>query len=84
MNCNSAPTKIRFGGPGRAPVGFGVVRGVWMLQKDLTWPAVVWNDGRCWAYLHDMTPAAVQHVLESLRDAELDRVPPGILTGWQS
>jgi hypothetical protein len=76
--------RVRFGGPGKAPVDFSVVRGAWMVCKDLTWPAVVWNDGRCWAYLHDMTPASVQRVLECLREAELDRVPPGILTGWQS
>ena len=73
----------RFGGPGAAPVGFHVVRGPWAVQKDLTWPAVAWNDGRCWAYLHDMTPSAVQHVLECLREAELDRCQPhGLLTGW--
>jgi hypothetical protein len=73
----------RFGGPGAAPVDFSVVRGAWLLSKDLIWPAILWNDGRCWAYLHDMTPTAVQHVLELLRDAELERSHPhGTLVGW--
>ena len=79
------PGRIRFGGPGREPVDFRVVRGMWLVCKDLAWPAVVWNNGRCWAYLNDMTPAAVQHVLECLREAELDRsYPHGTLTGWPS
>ncbi|QLB63466.1 hypothetical protein A9O66_14390 [Paraburkholderia caribensis] len=72
----------RFGGPGRAPVEFSAVRGEWWVTRDLIWPAVVWNDGRCWAYLHDMTPAAVQHVLERLRNAELDRSTPHGLLTW--
>lgn len=74
---------FRFGGPGAPAVKFSVVHGPWILGKDLVWPTVVWNDGRCWAYLHDMTPSAVQHVLECLREAELDRCQPhGLLTGW--
>lgn len=73
----------RFGGPGRPPVAFDVIRGEWWLSHDLLWPAVVWRNGRCWSYLHDMTPAAVQAILARLRDAELDRSRPhGVLTGW--
>jgi hypothetical protein len=73
----------RFGGPGSASVSFDVVRGKWSVHKDLCWPAIVWNDGRCWAYLHDMTPSAVQHILDCLREAELDcSRPHGLLTGW--
>lgn len=79
----SPAVRRRFGGPGVVPVSFDVVRGKWCVHKDLSWPAIVWNHGRCWAYLHDMTPSAVQHVLECLREAELDRSQPhGLLTGW--
>lgn len=75
----------RFGGPGMPPVPFSAIHGQWWVTRDLVWPAVVWRGGRCWAYLHDMTPAAVQTILERLRVAELDRSRPhGVLTGWQS
>lgn len=80
-----SPVRSRFGGPGLPPVEFRTVRGAWSVSKDLAWPAIIWNDGQCWAYLHDMTPTAVQHILEALRNAELDRSHPhGTLTGWRS
>lgn len=66
----------RFGGPGRAPVQYSAIRGAWFLSIDLLWPAVVWNGGRCWAYLHDLDNEAAQMVLDALRDAELGRSHP--------
>lgn len=43
---------------------------------DLIWPAIVWNEGRCWAYLHDMAPDALNMVVSELRNAETDRSLP--------
>jgi hypothetical protein len=74
----------RFGGPGHPPVTFGPIRGEWFLSLDLLWPAVVWNGGRCWAYLHDLDHRALHRVIADLREAELDRHYPHGLLGWRS
>ena len=73
----------RFGGLGWAPVHRAQIRGEWWVTKDLIWPAVVWNEARCWAYLHDLTPDTLQWVMTCLRQAELDRQPPGIIR-WEA
>jgi len=69
----------RFGGPGWPSVRQDQIRGEWWVTKDLVWPAVVWNSARCWAYLHDLTPEALQWVMGRLRQAEMDRQPAGVL-----
>jgi len=43
---------------------------------DLAWPALVWNSGRCWAYLHDLEFAALRRVMQRLRETELQRSEP--------
>ncbi|WP_150124058.1 hypothetical protein [Cupriavidus nantongensis] len=72
-------TPRRFGGPGWPPVRRTQIRGEWRVTKDMIWPAVVWNDGYCWAYFHDLTPDTLQWVMDMLREAEFDRHPPGIV-----
>jgi hypothetical protein len=66
----------RFGGPGRPPVSLKTIRGEVMLSRDLTWPTLVWNDGRCWAFLHDLQPAVLARVMARLRESELERSDP--------
>ncbi len=65
-----------FGGPGRPPVKLAQIRGEAFISMDLTWPAIVWNEGRCWAHLHDLAPAALQRIMEALRTTELERSDP--------
>lgn len=72
----------RFGGPDRPPVPYSAIRGEWHIKLDLTWPAVTWNDGRCWCYVHDMTPNAREAVMAALRDAELERSHPHGVLRW--
>lgn len=73
----------RFGGPGRSPVTTNEIRGNWSISQDLVWPAIVWNDGKCWAYLHDLSAVARNQIMGKLREAELDRSHHnGVLTGW--
>lgn len=73
----------RFGGPDRPPVPFSAIRGEWFVSRDLTWPALVWNEGRCWAYLHDLEPSAREVIMCLLREAEMGRSHPhGLLAGW--
>lgn len=75
-----ASQRWRFGGPGRSPVRLDQIRGAVAITMDLAWPAIVWNDGRCWAHLHDCEPRALAKVMESLRKTELDRsAPHGVL-----
>lgn len=76
------PKQWRFGGPNRQPVPFSAIRGVWYITQDLAWPAVVWNGGRCWAYLHDLTPNGREALAAALRDAELERSHPHRMPGW--
>ena len=79
MRQPASPNKSRqwrFGGPGRPPIGLETIRGEIHLTLDLAWPAIVWNDGRCWAHIHDLEPKALAKVMESLRAAELARSAP--------
>ena len=69
----------RFGGPGQPRVIRSQIRGEWWITKDLIWPALAWNRGHYWAYLHDLTPETLRWVMVHLREAELDRKPAGIL-----
>ena len=71
----------RFGGPGRPPVTASAIRGEYFVSMDLIWPAIVWNEGRCWAFFHDLAPAALARIIERLRETELERSAPlGSLT----
>lgn len=73
----------RFGGPGQPPVRLAQIRGATaFVSMDLTWPALVWNDGRCWAHLHDIEPRALAKVMEALRQAELERSAPHGPLSW--
>ncbi len=78
------PNKRRwhFGGPGQPPVTASMIRGEYFMSQDLAWPAVVWRGGRCWAYLHDLAPAALQRIMERLRETELDRSAPHGPLNW--
>jgi len=66
----------RFGGPGRPLVRLDQIRGPVMVSRDMIWQSVVWNGGRCWAYVHDCDPLARTKILDSLREAELARSDP--------
>lgn len=74
--------QLRFGGPDHPPVPFSAIRGEWHVFQDLAWPAVVWNGGRCWCYMHDMTANAREAVMAALRDAELERSHPHGVLRW--
>ena len=78
-NSSARVARRRFGGPGWPPVHRAQIRGEWWITKDLIWPAVVWNETRCWAYLHDLTPDTLQWVMDCLRQAEIDRHSPGMI-----
>ncbi|MFA5913900.1 MAG: hypothetical protein WC830_10135 [Burkholderiales bacterium] len=71
-----------FGGPGRAPVTLNQIRGEAFISMDLVWPAIVWNEGRCWVHLHDLAPAALQRIMEALRNTELERSAPHGPLNW--
>ena len=77
-----ASQRWRFGGPGRSPVRLDQIRGTVAITMDLAWPAIVWNDGRCWSLLHDLSPSALAKVMESLRKTELDRSAPHGALQW--
>lgn len=70
------PRWWRFGGPGQQPVTAAMIRGEYFISMDLAWPAVVWRGGRCWSYLRDLAPAALQRIMQRCRETELQRSDP--------
>jgi hypothetical protein len=71
------PRSWRFGGPGRPPVTASTLRGgEFQISMELSWPALVWNDGRCWCYLHDLEVVALRRIMARLRETELQRSQP--------
>ena len=72
----------RFGGPGRPPVRMDQIRGEAMVSMDLAWPALLWNEGRCWAYLHDLESPTLQRLMDRLRKTELERSAPHGPLDW--
>jgi hypothetical protein len=80
-NTSGAARHWRFGGPGRERVRLGQIRGGASISMDMIWPALSWNGGRCWAFLHDCEPDVLERVMAALRRAELARSDPhGSLT----
>lgn len=73
---SSKQSQWRYGGPGRPPVALAAIRGEIQMTFDLAWPAVMWNEGKCWAYLHDLDTETLAMVMSSLRVAELERSAP--------
>lgn len=84
MPSSSAESKRQwhFGGPGRPLVTTTQIRGEAFISMDLTWPAIVWNEGRCWSYLHDLAPAALRKVMDALRQTDLERRSPHGPLAW--
>lgn len=57
-----------------APVSYSAIRGAYHVSIQLEAPAIVWGkDGRCWAFLHDLEPRAVERILDDYRAATYDR-----------
>lgn len=81
-NPQSVARRWRFGGPGLPPVRLDQIRGETFVTLDLAWPALAWGSGRCWAYLHDLDSRALAKVMESLREAELERSVPHGALAW--
>lgn len=56
------------------PVRYGAIRGPYHLSIQLEAPAVVWGPhGKCWAFLHDFEPRAVDLILADYRTATYGR-----------
>lgn len=60
-----------------APVHFQAIRGLYAFTYQLEAPAIYWGrDGRCFAFLHDLTPEALTKVMADCRAATFQRRGP--------
>lgn len=60
-----------------APVHFQAIRGLYGFTQQLEAPAIYWGrNGRCFAFLHDLTPDALARVMADCRGATHDRRQP--------
>lgn len=60
-----------------APVHFQAIRGLYGFTYQLEAPAIYWGrNGRCFAFLHDLTPEALARVMADCRAATHDRRQP--------
>jgi len=59
------------------PVHFQAIRGLYGFTNQLEAPAIYWGrNGRCFAFLHDLTPEALARVMTDCRGATHDRRQP--------
>lgn len=57
-----------------APVSYAAIRGPYRLSIQLEAPVVTWgHDGKCWAFLHDFEPRALDCIMADYRAAAYDR-----------
>lgn len=60
-----------------APVHFQSIRGLYGFTNQLEAPAIYWGrNGRCFAFLHDLTPEALARLMADCRAAAHDRRQP--------
>jgi hypothetical protein len=71
--CRTPTLHIQF----RPPVRYEHIRGSYGFTFQLEAPAVYWGGhGRCWAFLHDFTPQALDRLMAECRGAEAARRMP--------
>lgn len=59
------------------PVSFDAIQGQYTFTGQLEAPAIYWGkNGRCFAFLHDLTPEALARVMADCRHAAHDRRQP--------
>lgn len=59
------------------PVHYGSIRGAYGFTFALEAPAIHWgSDGRCFAFLHDLTPRALDRVMDDCAAATQGRRNP--------
>lgn len=60
-----------------APVEIQAIRGWYSFTWRLEAPVICWGrNGRCFAFLHDLTPEALEKVMADCRSATLQRRGP--------
>lgn len=60
-----------------SPVHFQAIRGLYGFTNQLEAPAIYWGrNGRCFAFMHDLTPEALARVMTDCRAATHDRRQP--------
>ncbi|MBS0357543.1 MAG: hypothetical protein JSR83_26960 [Proteobacteria bacterium] len=74
---SAQPTSLALQIQFHAPVHFKAIRGLYGFTNQLEAPAIYWGrNGRCFAFLHDLTPEALARVMDDCRGAAHDRRQP--------